>query len=329
MSNRHVDSDESLTDANRAEIDMIRARLSKFFGPDSQVKSAVKRNLEEINPPVPTAPLENSTSMIAYDATQVSAEFDNPMTATPEPVSFATPETSLPSSPAGLATAALFPGLLEQMEATPEAADLTVAEMTPAPSPAIPVSEPSMTKPAAEETGDETVSDYMNQLFRRLRGDAGAQAAALAATASSRPPVSEVKPVVETPPVVVEEIVPLKEGEYLPKKTAPERKTDMNALRHLANQSTRQAVSQVVETQKKSLAALRLAGIGGGITLAAMFFTLSERFGDPVSWGGMLSLLGSGAAIVFHLYSLKKEQESERAEPVAETEGLLDSESPE
>jgi hypothetical protein len=83
--------------------------------------------------------------------------------------------------------------------------------------------------------------------------------------------------------------------EFLPRKSAPEQATDVQAMREVAIQSTRQAItrSSQLRFQRKSLAttlsACALAALGIGL------FAWAFDTGNGIAWSGSaVSLLGAG-----------------------------------
>ncbi|MEZ6093910.1 MAG: hypothetical protein R3C03_06680 [Pirellulaceae bacterium] len=164
----------------------------------------------------------------------------------------------------------------------------------------------------AQSGNEDEVEDYMNQLFNRLRGGSPEAPEKSVPKPLKPAPTAAAVPVQEKtePPA---ELEPLKEEDYKPKQTAPERMANMDALRKLANDSTRSAISSFAEQQKKSIQAVRIASIGGGVALAAFFFAVSKTFGDAMSLGGLLSMVGVMTAIGFQVYASKKEREAEES----------------
>lgn len=108
--------------------------------------------------------------------------------------------------------------------------------------------EPVAQQPVAEpstEGGESSVEDYMSQLLSRMRGN----------TAPAEPvkkdPVEAPKPVeaeVEEPEL--SEDKPLTDEEFRPKQVAAPIKS-FNAMRELANSTTRSAIQRSIDTQRK------------------------------------------------------------------------------
>lgn len=128
---------------------------------------------------------------------------------------------------------------VEQEESAPEVPS----------APVMPIDMPvPQAAPAAEEGGESSVQDYMNQLFQRLRG--------------TDAPKTEEEVAVEQEAEIqaqVEEVQPqeckdadriLSASEYVPQQQAPEEKSDLEAMRQLANKQKQAAVQ--ISTFKKS-----------------------------------------------------------------------------
>ncbi len=190
----------------------------------------------------------------------------------------------------GLASAAYLTNLdLEETEAASR----------PAPLQPNPGAQPQREAGAGSEAGESDVADYMQQLLGRLRGgsqqptapSAPARSAAPAGGAPCQPGPVSVPAQQQSEPA--EEIQPLTPQEYVPRAVAPEKNMNIDALRQLANQSTRSAVKVFAKSQKKALHFAQLAAIGGGITGAGLFAFIAQRLGTPFY---ILSLLCLGGA---------------------------------
>ena len=143
--------------------------------------------------------------------------------------------------------------------------------------------------PANESAGssDVSVQEYMSQLFGRLRGDEDEPIEELREPehkAALPKPVEEA-PVVPAVPVS-DETAPLSPAEYVPQHQAPT--TNIDALRKLANETTREAVSISVKKKTRSMKSLYLGlAVGSAIVGSMMFFTSKSGF-------NMMSLLSLG-----------------------------------
>lgn len=162
--------------------------------------------------------------------------------------------------------------------------------------------------PAAARQGpdeEESIEAYMARLLKRVRGDAvtnafveqqavaAADTSPATATASGKPneQASELMPA-----------QPIAPEEFLPRKSAPEQATDVQAMRELANQSARQAItrSSQVRFQRRSLATTL-----GACAMAALsigLFAWAFDTGNRLAWGGSaVSTLGSGYLVYLRM----------------------------
>lgn len=154
-----------------------------------------------------------------------------------------------------------------------------------------------------EHDSDDGINDYMNQLFTRLRGGK----APMQTPASPEKKKEVVEPATAaTPSEDHPPIVPLKEEEFVPQKSAPELQKDMNAMRRLANESTRAALSTFNEQRLKALANARIGAIFGLIGFAATMLLISRGFGDMFNLVGISALIAAAGTAVWHYLELKK-----------------------
>ncbi len=189
-----------------------------------------------------------------------------------------------------------------KFEAFEETTELYAAEDEP-------VEEPQSFDPqpvsSIEGDGDGDVNSYMNQLLQRL--GTSRQSSQPAPSAEKPKPVTvrhtagqvaKVKAKPEPPKDV------LSAEEFVPKQVAPERSSNLAAMRDIANQSTREAVeSSKVRRTKAKITAL-LGGIAIGIAGAAFLYSLCHKVGDIFFLGAIASLLASGTCAYF-LYDEK------------------------
>lgn len=200
------------------------------------------------------------------------------------------------AAPIGLSTAVYLKDL--KLDEPPVAA-------RPAPVPAaVPSSSPAV---------EPDVEDYMQQLLGRLRGGPKAPAASSPAPASASPLPGQVQPSAGRPvqptvpldqpaqsapqePPPPAPVEPLKPEEFVPRAAAPEKNVNLDALRQIANESTRTALDVFVENQKKALYVAQLAGVGGGVTGTALFALLAPGLGWPFYLLAAVCLAGACAA---------------------------------
>ena len=196
---------------------------------------------------------------------------------------------------AGMATAAFLKdlNLEDEFSAPIQPAPMgpsAVSNQTASPAPVPAAVQESIKVESAAQGGD--VDDYMKGLMNRLRGGshsapsqpASQSAQSQAANASTAK--TEAKPTAPEQPKV--EVIPLKDGEFVPLSEAPGIHLDIDALRDLANQSTRSAINVFAKHQKKTLYATQLAAVCGGVMGAVVFGALAS------SLGSMFYILAAG-----------------------------------
>jgi hypothetical protein len=155
-----------------------------------------------------------------------------------------------------------------------------------------------------EETGadhghDESVEEYMADLMKRLRGESGPEPVIdeTPYVATGQQEVEEeqpAEPVIESAPYAEPED-PLEPDGFRPRNRAPESKTDLGALREVANTSARSAI--VRHRQKRSG-----KGAFGKIVWAALALLAALAFG---CWRSVLGPVAiAGAAILLITASL-------------------------
>ncbi len=157
-----------------------------------------------------------------------------------------------------------------------------------------------------EGDGDGDVNSYMNQLLQRL--GTSRQTSQAAPPTEEKPKPIAVRPAAGQVAKVNARPEPPKDvlsaEEFVPKQVAPERSSNLAAMRDIANQSTREAVeSSKVRRTKAKITAL-LGGFAIGIAGAAFLYSLCHKVGDIFFLGAIASLLASGTC-AFFLYDEK------------------------
>lgn len=138
---------------------------------------------------------------------------------------------------------------------------------------------------------DADVQEYLNRLLKR---SASSQAGPAPKAASAAP--------VAQPAAIPVEQVPqtLNEEDYVPKSVAPEKKSNLNALREVANHSNRTAIETSVKRQHKTRTmtylAISLATLGFG----ALFLFMSVKPFDA----SMIASFGSFAITLVPILKL-------------------------
>ena len=199
----------------------------------------------------------------------------------------------------------------------PEAAPAPTSEaetVQPQPEPA---SEADPQQPAEEEEEeDASVQDYMDQLFNRLRGDETEPEATTSESAKEKPkPVATTpapqpeeapspKPTTPEPPTKV-----MEPSEYVPKQKAPEVKTDIQALRQLANKQKTNAVSKSHKAKSKLEQAIVSYVAGGAFAGTLAFGWIAKSFFDPAGILASICFVVSIVALSRYLSNKKKMKE--------------------
>ncbi|MCA9163758.1 MAG: hypothetical protein KDA62_12290, partial [Planctomycetales bacterium] len=135
-----------------------------------------------------------------------------------------------------------------------------------------------------EEDHDESIQAYMNRLLNRVRDDRTDPAPAPLPKSVSAP----------APLPVTEEPTYVEPKEYIPRSQAPERGVNMAAIREVANESARNAISKSTRSQWVTTATLSyiLAFFSFAVALL-LFFYLDQRVLGIL--GGLALLVVSGA----------------------------------
>ena len=254
----HIESSENEPNPNELRLEKMLKDLKmsgmKNKSPDSLVDTG--------------SPVENNIPTAGLAA---------PTPAPADPVSQSKPTESVSDV---LARMNLSPNVSEPSEVAVEVSDVAsestghvepvVAESQPAPS-----AQPA--PPAERGGGGEDVQDYMNSLLQRLNGEAGLPVAPV--------PAASVPEAVEEPQVEVQETLkPLNPEEFVPKRVAPEKSSNMAAMRELANSTSRSALQSSEIKRKKDMANAMLLGSGGAVVGAVTSGFLSQASGDIFSY---------------------------------------------
>ena len=188
--------------------------------------------------------------------------------------------------------------------------------------------EPPAPQLQTNENGDVDVEDYMSQLFQRLRGDSSPTSM----TPSSPAVHSQTESAGSDSPVKtplqatsVQHIELLKASEYKPKSVAPEKKSNMAAMRELALESTREALNKSRDRDRKQKATVSLYGAFGGLFLSTILMIFAGSI-NLYFFLGTLGLVVSLGIAGFSGKVLMDQQKAEKARKAKElqAEGLLE-----
>lgn len=181
------------------------------------------------------------------------------------------------------------------------------------------VTEPIRQPPEPEVTSEETddggdVQDYMNQLFQRLRGS-DAPESVVQKPEPQEPSVPDVR-VEEAPPEPVQQVDRvLSATEYVPKQQAPEVKSDLEAMRQLANQQKESAVQASSSKKSQIQQTINQCVAVACFVIAVFLGRMATSMTDPlamVSFGcGVASLMG----FFRYVFGMFRKQDDDETEP--------------
>ena len=177
----------------------------------------------------------------------------------------------------------------------PASIDEPPFEETPAPAEEIAEATSPESEPEAEE--DDSIEAYMNRLLNRVQGTPGSdtsstQSTPLVASSDDGDETQEAKASTTDVGATMPPIEP--DAPLVPRSQAPERSSDLSAMRELANSSARSAVARSVriqarDTQMKAMMKFAQAAIAGGCAVAC--YTL-------LNWSVTVRLIMVGAILV-------------------------------
>ncbi|WP_149752796.1 ABC transporter ATP-binding protein [Rubripirellula obstinata] len=151
---------------------------------------------------------------------------------------------------------------------------------------------------ATEEADDDSIEAYMNRLLGRVQGTPGtdskapAESVSLSSVSVSPQDASEVESESGSSPIAPQsEIDP--DAPLVPRSHAPERNSDLSAMRDLANQSARTAISRSTRIQTRNM---QMAGVMNfGVAVVAVLFGLGASL---FLTGGLLYLAWAMVVII-------------------------------
>jgi hypothetical protein len=200
-------------------------------------------------------------------------------------------------------------GLSAGLEEEPAANAAPARQPTPPPAPA------PQPAPAAHHEGDESLDDYMQQLFQRLGVKQGA--APVAEPPPKRPMMSMPAPAArveeptneksaEAPPA----LPPLQPEEFKARSVAAERKSDFTALRELANMQAKTAITkhQITKQSSRSKGKLVIAILSTAMT-AYCGWSYYNGY-DVAKYGIGVGIL---TAVLFAVQAVRLKQKSKKS----------------
>lgn len=173
--------------------------------------------------------------------------------------------------------------------------------------------EPPSPEPSqASEDEDESIEAYMNRLLQRVQGrsegappsatsveSAVPAASATGAAQPVKPPTAGPEPTTAAPEPTTAAPEPSTEAEpeapYVPRSQAPERSTNMAAMRELANTSARTAIQRSMSRQQHLIIIRKLAQSVGAILIGGVFLFISQL--EP-NW----AMLAAACCLILGLY---------------------------
>lgn len=194
-----------------------------------------------------------------------------------------------------------------------------------------PSSDPSATVVATDED-DDSIEAYMNRLLNRVQGSSGSNTATVkpeTLSMSASLPVQESSPISESlsmsaePPPSTEPIDP--NAPLVPRSQAPERKSDLSAMRDLANSSARTAISHSTKIQ------IRNIQLSGMCSLALAFGAIIVALGSTflfglsggllyLAWAMTLIIAGISVRDAMNSFAEAKRRMKVRSEPEADND---------
>lgn len=195
-----------------------------------------------------------------------------------------------------------------------ESAETAASARQPTPPPA-PAPQPA---PAPHREGDESLDDYMQQLFKRLGVNQSQNAQPVAEAPAKRPMMSMPAPAprveepttneksAEAPPA----LPPLQPEEFKARSVAAERKSDFTALRELANMQAKTAITKHQITKQSSRSK-------GKLVVAILSMAMTAYCGWSYYLGYDVAKYGIGVgiltAVLFAVQSIRLKQKSKKS----------------
>lgn len=138
---------------------------------------------------------------------------------------------------------------------------------------------------------DADVQEYMNRLLGRNSAP------------KSDETLSVENPLPETTPMAVEAPVEkfMDHKEFVPRFVAPEKQTNLSALREVANQSNRSAIETSARKRSQASSHRLLIGTGAGVGFGMVLLILSQKSGDVAMIAAFACFIASIVSMGFAL----------------------------
>ncbi len=250
-------------------------------------------------------------------ASRANLDDENPFSASEEPddIAFRSAEDSAPQSTAEIlarmghavdADAAIGVGATPSDDSQ---ASQQVDQESPAWNPA--GSEPTGDSSSAEDADDASIEEYMSHLLKRVRGDDDGYVP----VPREETPVEQPSLAADQNPLVANgfgdaeiEDDKLRPDQFVPRRSAPEETSNLAAMRELANNSARSAISVSDKKRGRVVAKDRLAIAFAAALIGIVMLALSESF-YTLTTPAALGLLAFSVVWGFRAVTFRKQKE--------------------
>lgn len=168
--------------------------------------------------------------------------------------------------------------------------------------------------PVASNHGGDEMSQYLAQFMSRYGSGSGSANDKSTSGSKGKVPNGLPESLANAEPAKIMQL--LKECDYRPSQIAPEKGKNLDALRQLANQSTRSAVAEHSVKRFKFLKSVRIGLFAFAIIAATAFFATSHGWTDPSMYAAIgISLIAMfSGCMVFVTKNGSSKEKSDDAE---------------
>ena len=161
--------------------------------------------------------------------------------------------------------------------------------------PPMPESQPEPINDSGEEDHEGSIENYMAQLMQRMQGGPPGVAKVQTPVSTSAKPASKPQqPAVKKEPKVEEPVDVLDPSEYKPRSCAPEQTSNLAAMRDLANQSARSAISTSTQRMRWTYAGARFGMALFFFGIGAVMLFMTQSIFSPLLLGSLVTVIGGG-----------------------------------
>jgi hypothetical protein len=185
---------------------------------------------------------------------------------------------------------------------------------------------------------EESIENYMERLLGRIRGEHGNERST---PVKCEPAPQETPPVEEQEPPQMPAAPPseetLDETEYVPRSAAPERSSNLAAMRELANESAHSAINTCFRRRRRSFVFGKVLLALFAVAVAATVVTIGDIRQNATLYGALVASIMAGAWVLQVLlagrsetlkqHRLQAPRKVAQAEPPAEAEPTMEAES--